>query len=306
MHIEHIVTIEEDGIRADKLIEKLYKNINYSLLQKIFRRHKVVVNRKKGKASDRIQSGDIIRIYADIAVESDRKTTEKNPEYQQKLINQFKKTIIFENDDLIAINKPTKLAVQLGTKISICVETFMKSYNKNCKLVHRLDKDTSGVLLIAKNQKTAKKLTELFRENKIKKTYLAVVDGKIKTSGIIDNYLEKSVISNEEKIRIAISGQRAITEYQPIKPISKDIKDDNNDRDFHYTLLELNPQTGRKHQLRVHCAEVLKSPILGDSKYNKNSIHNELFLHAYKIKIEEFGIEITAPLPNHFPKIQFA
>lgn len=301
MHMEHIVTTEEDGIRADKLIEKLYKNINYSLLQKIFRARKVKVNGKKAKASDRIQLGDVIRIYANIAVASDKKSTEKNPEYEQKLMNQFKKMIVFENDDLIAINKPTKLAVQLGTKVSICVETFMKSYNEDCKLVHRLDKDTSGVLLIAKNQKTAKKLTALFRENKIKKTYFAVVDGKIKTSGIIDNYLEKSIIGNEEKIRVAISGQCAITEYQPIKPISKNIKDDNKNTDFYYTLLELNPQTGRKHQLRVHCAEVLKSPILGDSKYNKNSIHKELFLHAHKIKIEELGIEITAPLPDYFP-----
>ena len=290
MPIEHIVTAEENNIRADKFVEKLYKNINYSFLQKIFREKKIVVNGKKTKASDRLQFGDVVKIYSNISATQNDVSLKQNPKRDQKLKDQFKKMIIFENEDLIAINKPTKLATQLGTKLSICVETFMKTYNDKCKLVHRLDKDTSGILLIAKNQQVAEKLTELFRENKIKKTYLAVVDGKIKAPGTIDNFLEKAMISNEEKILVSTAGKRAITEYRPIKSV-----DD-------YTILELLPKTGRKHQLRVHCSETLKAPILGDKKYNKKSSHKELFLHAYKIEIEELGIEITAPIPSYFPK----
>lgn len=301
MHVEHTVTIDEENFRADKFVEKLYKNINYSLLQKIFRTHRVVANGKKLKASDRLQLGDVVKIYADIVTTPDEDTAEINPKYIQKLTNQFKKMIIFEDDNMIAINKSTKLAVQPGTNVSICVETLMKAYCETCKLVHRIDKNTSGVLLIAKDQKTAEKLTELFRENKIKKTYLAVVDGKIKTSGIIDNFLTKAMVDNEEKMRVATEGKHAITEYRPIKPVNKLINN-SKDEDFYYTLLELKPQTGRKHQLRVHCAEVLKTPILGDDKYNKNATHKELFLHAYKVKIDELGIEITAPLPAYFPE----
>jgi 23S rRNA-/tRNA-specific pseudouridylate synthase len=157
--------------------------------------------------------------------------------------------------------------------------------------VHRLDRDTSGVLLVSKNQKFARKLTELFRENRIKKTYLAVVDGKISKSGVIDNFLEKSFIGNEEKMRVSDTGQRAVTVYRPLKIMENG------------TLLELKPSTGRKHQLRAHCAEVLNAPSWGDKKYNQNSRHGELFLHAYKILIDEFGIEITAEIPQHFLEI---
>jgi 23S rRNA pseudouridine955/2504/2580 synthase/23S rRNA pseudouridine1911/1915/1917 synthase len=181
------------------------------------------------------------------------------------------------------------LAVQLGTNISICVETFINAYpNRHCRLVHRLDKDTSGVLLVAKNQNFARKLTGLFRENKIKKTYLAIVDGKIAKSGTIDDFLEKSFVGNEEKTRVSDSGQRAITFYKPLKALGET------------TLLELKPSTGRKHQLRVHCAEVLNAPVLGDKKYNPNCRHKELFLHAHKVFIEELGVEITAEIPRHF------
>jgi 23S rRNA pseudouridine955/2504/2580 synthase len=230
--------------------------------------------------------GDELKIYINADLLGDSSTASPPPsgDYGQKLVNQFREMIIFENDDFLAINKPVNLAVQLGTKVSVCVETFMAAYdaakNCSCKLVHRLDKDTSGVLLIAKNTPTARKLTLLFRENKIQKTYLAVVDGKIKTPGIIDNVM-------------AESDQKAVTAYRPLKISASD-------GDFkYYTLLELKPSTGRKHQLRIHCAEVLKAPILGDKKYNKNPIHQRLFLHSYEIIVE--GRKIVAPVPDYFP-----
>ncbi len=294
--IEHIVVAEENGLRADKIVANVFGEVSYTFLQKIFRMKRVKVNGKHAKASDHLNKDDVIKIFASKDSPTDLNKTNNAEFKNQKLAKEFKQLIIFENEDLIAINKPTNLAVQMGSKVKISVETMMKSYRNDLKLVHRIDKDTSGILLIAKGRLAAQKLTRLFRENKIHKTYLAIVDGKIKTAGTIDNFLEKSIIGGEEKIRIAINedGLHAITKYFPKKISDPQFK--------YYTLLELHPQTGRKHQLRVHCAEALHAPILGDKKYNKNSMHRELFLHAYKVDIEEIGVKITAPLPEYFPK----
>ncbi|MDR1235738.1 MAG: RluA family pseudouridine synthase [Holosporaceae bacterium] len=282
--MEHIVTSYEDNLRADKIVKNIFSDVGYVFLQKLFRLHKIKVNGKKVSASDRLHAGDIIKVFANLT-----ETRKDSPEFNSKLFNDLKSMIIYENEDFFAVNKPAKLAVQSGTDISICVETFIKSYpDCECRLVHRLDRDTSGVLLIAKNQKSARKLTGLFRENKIEKTYLAMVDGKILHPGVTDNFLIKSFVGNQERMIVSDSGQRAITKYKPLKIIEN------------YTLLELKPKTGRKHQLRVHCADVLHAPILGDKKYNANPRHKELFLHAHKIFIDDLKIEIVADIPPHF------
>jgi len=284
--MQHVVSQDEDNLRIDRLIQNSFQNIGYVFLQKLFRLKKIKINEKKAVASDRVRTGDIVKIFADLKKEVDSFVSDS--EMSEKL----KSMIIFENKDFFAINKPAKLAVQSGTKVSTCVDTYIKAYHDcKCHLVHRLDKDTSGILLIAKGTASARQLTELFRENKIKKTYLAVVKGKIHHAGKIDNFLEKTFVGNEEKMRVCDSGQRAITFYKPLKTI-----DDK-------TLLELRPSTGRKHQLRVHCADVLNAPILGDNKYRareEGKSAEYLFLHAYKLVIEDLQIEITAELPEYW------
>lgn len=271
---EFFVKKDQDDSRADKILKEFCPNVSYVFLQKIFRTRRVKVNGKRIKASDHLCAGDKLQIFADLST-SENHVSETMPEnLRNKLFSQLKKMIIFENDDLFAINKPAGLAVQLGTKISVCVETLIKSYpEKKCHLVHRLDKETSGTLLVAKNLSAAKKLSELFRENKIKKTYVAIVDGKISKSGLINSPIDSA---------------DAITKYMPLKQIGK------------YTLLKLQPSTGRKHQLRIHCARDLNAPILGDQKYNKNVSHKKMFLHAYKIQIPDLKIGITSPFPQHF------
>ncbi|MDR3155684.1 MAG: RluA family pseudouridine synthase [Holosporaceae bacterium] len=348
--MEYIVTIEENDSRADRVIRNICRGFSYVFLQKIFRTHRVTINGKKVKASDRVRTGDVIKIFAPFisgtrggngvgtTVTSDfgartvpgaiaTKSKENSKSFfhhpsQEQLLASLREMIIFENDDMLAINKPNHLAVQMGTGVSICVETFINTHGDGqCRLVHRLDRETSGVLLVAKTQPMARRLTQLFRENKIHKTYLAVLEGVIKKSGIIDNFLEKSFLGNEERMRIATPRQnpgarRAITHYYPLQTAGK------------YTLAELKPLTGRKHQLRLHCAGVLHAPILGDAKYGKMAtkkrsvaaaaamITNErvpeaasaasmdfpkgfLFLHAHEIFLEEWNIKITAPLPQH-------
>lgn len=289
--LEYIVPDGYDKARIDNTIVKLENGFSYIFLQKLFRTHNIKVNDKKVKNDYRVRTGDVIKIYAEKFPE--KKNSE---EYDKKLVNQFQKMIIFENENFLAINKSTNLAVQLGNRVNFCVETMTNEYRKYkkcecCKLVHRIDKDTSGILLIAKNQKFTRKLTELFRENKIRKTYIAVVDGKIKKPGIIDNKIGVF----KKRMTVSDSGQRAITHYKPLEMLSAD-------NEFQYfSVLELRPHTGRKHQLRVHCAESLQAPILGDKKYNKHAKHDVLFLHAYKINIESLNLEITAPIPEYFP-----
>ncbi|MDR0678550.1 MAG: RluA family pseudouridine synthase [Holosporaceae bacterium] len=285
--MEHIVTNDEENLRADKLVRDICKDIGYTFLQKLFRLGKIKVNGRKISASNRVHSGDFVEIFANL-----QKLPRMESNSQGKMFDQLKSMIIFENEDFFAINKPTGLAAQLGTKVSLCVETFIKSYpGCTCHLVHRLDKYTSGVLLVAKNLKSARKLTKLFRENGIKKTYLAIVDGKILQSGIMKSYLQKSFVGNEEKMTVSCSGKMAITFYNPLQLFGD------------FTLLELSPSTGRKHQLRVQCAELLNAPIIGDRKYNRRRQHRNFFLHAHKIFLKDLGIEITAEIPKYFYKM---
>ncbi|MDR2107542.1 MAG: RluA family pseudouridine synthase, partial [Holosporaceae bacterium] len=251
---EHCVTPDEEGMRVDRIVGNLYPDVGRAMLQKMFRLGKIKIGDKKAIASRRVFVGDLIKIFSP----PDRIKKEE-PIFDRKMFERLKSMIIYEGEDFFALNKPAGLPVQLGTKLSFSVDTLIKSHRDcKCRIVHRLDKDVSGVLLIAKNQKSARRLTEMFRNNAVKKTYLAIVEGKITESGTADNFLEKSFAGNEEKIRVSAVGKRAVTFYRPLKLLGD------------YTLLELNPVTGRKHQLRVHCAETLKAPILGDRKYNKN------------------------------------
>jgi 23S rRNA pseudouridine955/2504/2580 synthase len=255
-------------------------------MQKLFRQKRVKCNREKILAADRLRAGDILEIFADLSEKS-----KPDPIRDEKFLHQLQRMIIFENEFFFALNKPAGLAVQSGVKISMCVDTLIKSHPEpECRLVHRLDKDTSGILLVAKNRESAQKLTKLFRDGKIQKTYLAIVEGRVNGSSVIENFLKKSFHGNEEKMQISSMGQKAITKYNSLESMGC------------YTLLELNPLTGRKHQLRVHCADVLKTPILGDKKYNSHPVHRELFLHASKLCIHELKVEIMAQMPAYFRK----
>ncbi|MDR2268453.1 MAG: RluA family pseudouridine synthase [Holosporaceae bacterium] len=274
------IVVMDDGLRADNVVRRARKNISYVFLQKIFRAGKVKINSRSVDASCRVRRGDVIVVYADLPqIGKETSILDPKSDYGQKLFAQFKSMIIFENDDLIAINKPSGLAVQMGTRVPVCVETLARTYlahgDNRCRLVHRIDKDTSGILLLAKNLPTAQTITRLFRENKVEKTYLAVVTGEISGSGIMDT---------------PVNAMSAITCYHSLK------------YGHGYSLLELRPRTGRKHQLRIHCADVLLAPIYGDVKYSSAPKHTELLLHASRVCIEEPLLDISAPLPEYFTR----
>ena len=216
---------------------------------------------------------------------------ESNDKGQSKeLVKSKENEIIFNNEDYIVINKSSGVAVQGGTKsFKNLIDIYSKSkFFENSKpyTVHRLDKETSGVMIIAKNRKYAQFFTSLFRIRKIYKTYLAICIGEMKNiKGILVDNLEKK--ENNKKIY-----EKAITNYKVLNKNSQ------------FSLVELKPLTGRKHQLRKQTS-LIGHPIVGDDKYSTNQKKTKkLMLHASSIKFKINGknLEYTANLPDHFLK----
>jgi 23S rRNA pseudouridine955/2504/2580 synthase len=268
-------TVDDDynQSRLDKWFKNKVINLPHSLLEKILRQNKIKVNKKKTKSSYRLQTGDLIEIY-DISKfkPADKK---KKIKYlpKKKEIGAYDDYVIEDNENFIVINKPTGIPVQSGTKSFKNIIDILKNtkYFENSKpfIVHRLDKETSGVLIIAKNRKYAQLFTSLFRIRKIHKTYLAIVYGKVDKS---IKLMKDDLIYYENNKKII---QKAISNLKIIRSNEG------------YSYLELNPITGRKHQLRKQLLKI-GFPIIGDDKYFLNDrkrikIKN-LMLHAYKIK----------------------
>ena len=273
MRKSFIVDEDFNDSRLDRWFKQKVINLPHSLIEKIIRQNKIKVNKKKIKSSHRLRTGDVVEVF-DIDKFKPIDNNEKIKYLpKKKEIGSYDKHVLEDNENFVVINKPTGLPVQSGTKSLKNIIDILKNtkYFENSKpfIVHRLDKETSGVLIIAKNRKFAQLFTSLFRLRKIHKTYLAIVYGKVNKSIKImrDNliYIEK----NKKITQKAISNLKIIRSGED------------------YTFLELNPITGRKHQLRKQLLNI-GNPIVGDDKYFLNNrkrikIRN-LMLHAHKIK----------------------
>ena len=268
-----IVDEDYNDSRLDKWFKDKIINLPHSLIEKIIRQNKIKVNKKKTKSSYRLKFDDVIEIY-DISKFKPTETLKKIKYLPKKReIGEYDDYVIEDNENFIIINKPTGIPVQSGTKSFKNIIDILKNtkYFENSKpyIVHRLDKETSGVLIIAKNRKFAQLFTSLFRIRKIHKTYLALVYGKVNDS---IKTMNDDLIYYENNKKIT---QKAISNLRVIKSNEG------------YSYIELNPITGRKHQLRRQLLNI-GSPIVGDDKYFLNDrkrikIKN-LLLHAYKIK----------------------
>ena len=259
--------------RLDKWFIHNVINLPHSLIEKIIRQNKIKVNKKKTKSSHRVQSGDLIEVYDILRFRPIDK--EKKLKYKPKKneVGEYDDYIIEDNENFIIINKPTGIAVQGGTKSFKNIIDIIKNtkYFINSKpfIVHRIDKETSGILIIAKNRKFAQLFTSLFRIRKIHKTYLALVYNKVNDSIKI---MRDELIYYENNKKIS---QKAVSNLKIIKSNES------------YSFVELNPITGRKHQLRKQLLKI-GNPIIGDDKYFLNNRKRlktrNLMLHAYKIK----------------------
>jgi len=271
-------TVDKDyqNSRFDKWFKAKIINLPQSLIEKIIRLNKVKINKKRAKSSYRVQFGDIVQVYdiSKFKVQERSKKIKYKP--SNKEINIYDNYIIENNENFIVINKPSGIPVQSGTKSFRNIIDLLKDtkYFENYKpyIVHRLDKETSGILIVAKTREYAQLFTSLFRIRKIHKTYVALTYGKISKS---KDTLKDDLISYEKNKKVI---QKAISHLKVLKS--------SND----YSYVELNPITGRKHQLRKQLYNI-GNPIVGDEKYfinrtiNKNKSRNgNLMLHAYKIK----------------------
>jgi 23S rRNA pseudouridine955/2504/2580 synthase len=262
--------------RFDRWFKANVINLPQSLIEKILRKNKIKVNRKKPKTSYRMQLGDIVEVYdiSKFKIKDRPRSLKYTP--SRKEVDVYDDYIIENNDNFVVVNKPSGIAVQAGTKSFKNLTDLLKSskYFINSKpyIVHRIDKETSGVLIVAKNREYAQLFTSLFRIRKMHKTYIALTHGKV--SDKIKTMDEELITyDNDKKIK-----QQAIAHIRIIKSSNE------------YTYVELNPITGRKHQLRKQLYNI-GNPIVGDDKYfmnrraDKMKMKNRnLMLHAYKIK----------------------
>ena len=259
--------------RLDKWFKQNVINLPHSLIEKIIRQNKIKVNKKKTKSSYRVQSGDLIEIYDISKLKPINK--EKKIKYKPKKseLGAYDDYVIENNENFIIINKPSGVPVQSGTKSFRNIIDIIKNtkYFENSKpfIVHRIDKETSGIFIIAKNRKFAQLFTSLFRIRKIHKTYLALVYGKVNSSV---KTMRDELVYYESNKKVT---QKAISHLKIIKSNEG------------YSFIELNPITGRKHQLRKQLLNI-GNPIIGDDKYflndRKRIKTKSLMLHAYKIK----------------------
>ena len=293
MEPKHIFKIEEDfeNTRLDKWFKKKVKPLPQSLIERTLRKGKILVNGKKVKSSYKIQINDEIKIYADI--DNDDKIIKKKFSYlpSKKDYELIKNNILFENEHYFVLNKPYNLAVQSGTKTGKNIFDILKNYSETeyltPHLVHRLDAETTGILIISKTHKSAKFFSEAFKNQTINKSYLALVDGVLENkNGTLKNELNY-IENNKEKVHLSITNYRVISE-------TKDL-----------SLLLLNPETGRKHQLRRQLS-FIKHPILGEKKYTNKGLNKSkelhLMLHAYKV---EFLINSKKTVHQAEPSLYF-
>ena len=293
MKKSYIVDTTCNDMRLDRWLRVKIGKIPQSLIEKYIRTGKIKLNKKKVKSSYKIKTKDEINIFS---IDFKERIKQKKINFlpSKEIIKSNEDQIIDNNNDFIVLNKTSGISVQGGTKSKKnLVDIFAKSeIFKDTKpySVHRLDKDTSGVFIIAKNRESAQLLTSLFRLRKVHKTYLAICQGEvINNSGIWDDDL------------IKYDGNKKIAEKA--KTIFKVV-----DKNSEASLLELKPITGRKHQLRKQLYAI-GNPIFGDTKYKisnfNKGVNKNLMLHSYQIKfkINEVKHTYSALLPDYFKKL---
>ena len=281
------------NMRIDRLLRNKLGKIPQSLIEKSLRNGKIKLNKKKVKSSYKVSPNDRIELFNFIFEEGkNQKKIKFKP--TDEIIKYNEDLIIDNNDDFIVLNKSSGISVQGGTKSKKnLVDIFSKSkifQDTKPYSVHRLDKDTSGVFIIAKNRQTAQLLTSLFRLRKVHKTYLAICHGELE---------KNSGEWNDDLLRYD-NGKRIIEKSKTIYKVV--------DKNFNSSLVEMKPITGRKHQLRKQLFNIGHS-IYGDQKYKSLSItkgiNKNLMLHSYQIKfmIKNKKYTYKALLPDYFRKL---
>ncbi|MES9872189.1 MAG: 23S rRNA pseudouridine(955/2504/2580) synthase RluC [Candidatus Sedimenticola sp. 6PFRAG7] len=291
-----------DGQRIDNFLMNVLKGVPRSYIYRILRKGEVRVNKGRIKASYRLQEGDLIRIPP---VRIAEKQEPGKPD--KRTIERLEGAVLFEDKRILVLNKPSGLAVHGGSGLSYGVIEalrILRPDERQLELVHRLDRDTSGCLLIAKKRSALRRLHELLRENRVDKRYLALVSGRFPQDKVkVDAPLLKNTLKGGERVvRVDPKGKEAKTHFYVVKRFPD------------CTLVEAKLLTGRTHQIRVHAAH-LGTPILGDTKYGDVQANRDmrerglkrLFLHArqlrFRLQDDEKDLVIEAPLEPALEKL---
>jgi 23S rRNA pseudouridine955/2504/2580 synthase len=292
------VSSEESGIRLDRCLRLSIPHLPQGLIEMAARKGILRIEDTKAKPSTRVKEGQILtfpKSFLSLEPEVQKKKPSVLTHAERKWL---KDLILYEDSDILVLNKPAGIAVQSGTKQKRSLDVMLEGYYEDCKprLVHRLDMDTSGVMVFAKTLPMARWLSQSFKERTVQKIYWALVCGvPSKKEGVISLSLSKKPDALGEKVRVdPEEGVRAKTYYRVIEALGKRV-----------AWLELIPKTGRTHQLRVHCAEALKTPILGDGKYGGKEAfpfgRKSLHLHARALVLplpQGKTMTFEAPLPK--------
>ena len=298
----HTVDAEYDGQRLDNFLIRLLKGVPKSRIYRLLRKGEVRVNKGRVKADTRLKAGDIIRV-APIRT-AQPQSSEMPGSQMRKRLND---SIVFEDDGIIVIDKPSGIAVHGGSGVSFGVIEGLRAdrpESRFLELVHRLDSETSGCLMLAKSRAVLVHLQQQMQKKQIKKTYQALVMGRWpKGKSTINAPLKKNTLSSGERmVRVDAEGKASVTHFKIAETFDQ------------ATLLDIRLETGRTHQIRVHCQfsgqAIAGDPKYGDSIFNQNMRGQglkRLFLHANSLEfmhpISDERISVDAPLSNDLKNI---
>lgn len=284
-----------EGQRIDNFLRTELKGVPKSLIYRILRKGELRVNKKRVKPEYKLQGGDLVRIPP-IRVAERAEAPRPSDNLQQLL----EASILYEDKDVLVVNKPSGLAVHGGSGVSLGLIEAFRQMRPECRfleLVHRLDRDTSGCIMIAKKRSALKFMHEALQKSRITKIYNALVEGSwSERKRRIDAPLRKNELkSGERVVRVQADGKASLTEYKVLRRFKRMA-----------TLVEARPITGRTHQIRVHC-QFAGHPIIGDEKYGEDETNRwmkekgvkRLFLHAAELRIPLPGggrVVVKAPL----------
>lgn len=277
------ISADHAGQRLDNYLLARLKGVPKSRIYRIIRKGEVRVNKKREKPEYKLQTGDLVRVPP-VCLAGRNKQVPPTPALQALL----REAILFEDDYLLIINKPAGLSVHRGTGVQTgLIESLRHMFPElpALELVHRLDKGTSGCLLLAKQNRTLKALSAQFKENKVSKTYHAIVEGHWPDLSEVSAALDKGPAHGGERfVKVSNRGKSALTRFNVLEALAG------------ATLVQANPVTGRTHQIRVH-AQLAGCPVVGDEKYStsKSRQHfakvgiQRLCLHAAELALDHPG-----------------
>jgi len=300
------VKADDDGIRLDKWFLRHVPDCGRGQLEKLCRTGQVRVDGKRVKTNVRVEEGQTVRVPPIAPRDPHSVKVKKAPKVSDKQIAELQNCVIHKDNDVLVLNKPAGLAVQGGTDTALHVDAMLDGLKfgneERPRLVHRLDKDTSGVLVLARNRKAAQALTKAFRERTTKKLYWTVVAGvpDPEEGRVVAPIAKARQGAGEKMVVDEEDGKHAITDFRTIDTVRK-----------RAAWLAMMPRTGRTHQLRVHCA-YMDTPIVGDGKYGGREAFlpeaegatriKQMHLHARALWITHPSggmLRVEAPLPAH-------